>query len=263
MNNPVFDIKTEIKAYLEGESVPDTCKQIHKRSNNRGELLRVSVNDERTVIVKLWYMNDTKKKIKSVLGVSNSAREWRMHRYIFLNEIPVAEPLHYLKLHLSNGDRWECMIFEDLGPTRSGLSYLKTLIALKDEEGIEIFEKSLIGITEKMLMAGIIDIDHQLNNFLVNDKNELFRNDFECAKHSSSYGRRVSNDCPEMLARLIASHVYAVQPDVKRTENFVEKLYTVIEVNRKMRIQISERVNKKLEVQFQKNGINSIVCLMN
>jgi len=253
-------IKSLVISHLEGSQESGTCQVIHTRGKNRGGLLRISPANGNTVIVKLWQIRNFKEKLKTILRFSNGRQEWQKHSYAYKRGIKVPLPIGYKTLTLSNNEKWEAMVIEDLGVTEQGLSYLKMLISKGQESEVFEFEKNLINLTADIINQKIVDIDHQLNNFLIKSDSSLFRIDFECAK-TFRLKALISQKYIEMLSRLLASHVYAVQPDVERTKRFAEQLYKELIIDRKMRAMINKSVNEKLEYQFQKVGISSFVTL--
>jgi len=255
-------IKLLIRTHLEDNEPFVSDNAIHVRGEDRGGLLRLPLKDEGTVIVKLWRIRSDKEKIKWFFRLHGGWKEWRMHSFLYKAGIAIPKPIGFYRFTLRNGEQWETMAIEDLGTTERGLNYIKRLIAEKNEEDIRIFENSLINVTEEFIRIGIFDIDHQLNNFLVNSNSNLFRIDFECAKL-----KRWKNKLPlqyaEMLARLIASHVYAVQPDVVRTEQFAKALYSRLNLDSRIKAAIENSVTQKLKFQYRNAGINSKVSLPN
>ncbi|KJS28612.1 MAG: hypothetical protein VR64_23825 [Desulfatitalea sp. BRH_c12] len=182
-----------------------------------------------------------------------------MHQLIFKAGIEVPEPLAFQRLTMQSGQAYEIMTMEDLGETQKALPYLKQLINLGDTAGIAGLEDRLIEITAAFIKVHVLDVDHQLNNFVLDVRGRLMRIDFECAQHHAF--RMSKNELGEMLARLIASHVYAAQPEVYRSVRFAEGLFQRLGVDRPIRALVSASVNAKLEKQRDRKGVATTVVL--
>ena len=260
MNTLPVNIAALVRNHLEANQASVGGDAIHARGGRRGGLLRLPLGPTGTVVVKLWRVGTRKERIKLAVRLSNGWREWRMHQFVHRGGVQVPAPLGFCRLTVANGDQWEVMAIEDLGATERGLPYLKKLISAGMEADIAIFEEGLIAITTQIARLGVVDSDHQLNNFLVDDTGRLLRIDFECARRPWR-GNLPAGDYAEMIARLLASHVYAVQPDVRRTERLAETLYGELGLDGRVRAKVSESVNDKLEYQHRKVGVASAVTL--
>lgn len=232
----------------------------HTRSKDRGGVLRLPLEEGGSVIVKVWRIRNLKERIKSVAHLSNGWREWCLHRFIFKAGIQVPEPLAFHRLSVPYKGRYEIMAIEDLGEIEQGLPRLKKLLLAKDGSRVSSFEENLIDITATFIKLNIVDIDHQLNNFVVDQSNRLMRLDFECARRHRLGIIRKSTYI-EMISRLLASHIYAVQPDVTRSELFAERLYKRLGLDHQFRAKVQTSVNKKLENQSRSSGTLTTVSL--
>ena len=244
-----------------GDDLVQTDGEVfHTRSGNRGGVMRLPLGVGGSIVVKVWRTRNLKERVKCAVHFSNGWREWRMHRLIRRAGVRVPEPLGFYRLTMPDGERYEVMAIEDLGETERGLPYLKRLIAAEEESAVESFENRVIAITAEIVGLGVVDVDHQLNNFLVDTASRLIRIDFECARRPW-LGVMPRREYAEMMARLLASHVYAVQPDVCRTERFAEQLYGRLSIDRKVRALVRSSLNEKLEIQYRKMGVASVVKL--
>lgn len=254
------NIKDLLCRYLGEEHVLPAGKVCHTRSKDRGGVLRLPLEDGGSVVVKVWRIRNVKERIKSAAYISNGWREWRMHRYIYRKGIRVPEPLFFSRLKVVTDEYYEVMGIEDLGETEQGLPYLKRLIAAEDESRITTFENSLVNITTEIVGLGIVDIDHQLNNFLIDKVQRLMRIDFECARRPL-FGIVPREEFAEMIARLLTSHIYAVQPDVGLSKGFAKQLYNRLDIGHQVRSLVQSSVNKKLENQRIGEDVVSAVVL--
>ncbi len=253
-------IKSLIHRYLEGDQLITKGEVLYARSKNRGGLVRLPLETGDLIIVKMWRIRNLKERIKSVAYFSNGWQEWRMHRLIHRAGVPVPLPLGFYRLALPKGELYEAMAIEDLGETERGLPYLKKLIAAKEESEIKAFEERLIDITFEIVGMGVVDIDHSLNNFLVDTNGRLLRIDFECAQRYWS-DMMSREKFAEMIARLLVNHVFAVQPEVSRTERFVRRLYDRMDIGHRVRSLVISKVTESLEIQYRKIGVALVVKL--
>ncbi len=231
---------------------------LHQRDRDRGGLARLRTDSGDQIIVKIWHTRGFKARLKRALKLSNGWREWRVHSSVFAAGVPTPRPLGYCRFDSSAG-RFEAMGIEDLGSTTRALFHLKNLIAEGAEDQVTRLEETLIQFTGKMVNMGLVDVDHQLNNFLIDSQGATYRVDFECARpRPASRGTRLF---AEMLARLIASHVYAVQPDTRRTVEFARRLYAALQIDAPIRAMIAASVQLKMDHQRAEHGVNSEVSL--
>lgn len=251
------DLASSLRPFLQGKN--SAADSLHKRSADRGDLLRLPFRNS-TAVIKVWKIRNLKERLKSILHLSNGSKEWRMHRLIFKAGIEVPEPLAFHRLTVQTGQAYEVMAMEDLGAVQRGLPYMKKLLKTGDDIGISGLEEHLIEVTAAFIKAHFLDIDHQLNNFVVDARGRLMRIDFECARHNVL---RITSksELSEMLARLIASHVYAVQPEVFRSVYFAEHLFQKLDIDRPIRALVSASVNAKLEKQRNREGVATSVAL--
>jgi hypothetical protein len=254
------EIKLSLQRYLEGDLGTEGGEQIHTRCGNRGGLLRLSLKSGGSIVIKIWRFRNIKERIKFAVHLSNGRREWRMHRLLYNAGIPTPQPLWFHSLDVANGQIYEAMAIEDLGATERGLTRLKKLVVTEDENAVISLEDRLILITVKFIQLGVLDVDHQLNNFLVDADGHLFRIDFECARQRYLTTLR-KQEYSEMIARLLASHIYAVQPDVIRSVYFAERLYNNLNFDHQLQIMVRKSVDSKLERQRRENGVVTVVKL--
>ena len=147
----------------------------------------------------------------------------------------------------------EILVLEDLGDCEDSSVVLKRLFE-SDPAGARDLEEDIIQQTRFMLDSGMVDIDHRLNNFIVTADGFPVRIDFEHCKeyrypymHKESVGR--------MLGVLIGSHVFASQPDTGLTEDFCDRLFAKLRMDKGIaRIALSI-VDEMLEKQQERRGL--------
>jgi hypothetical protein len=254
------EIERLVCGHLEAVSRGEDDSVVHSRNRNRGGLMRGSLPSGEAVVVKFWRIRNAKERLKRFFRVSNGQREWEIHTAVYAVGVPTPKPIGFCRHLTSPTGHFEAMAIADLGETTRVLEYLKTLIEEGSEEAVSQCERALIKITSGLIRMGVVDIDHQLNNFLVDINGGFFRVDFECARQSG-WLRSGRKHLVEMLARFLLSHTFVVQPDTDRTISFAERLYEVLAIDRPARALISERVKAMLEVQRLSCGIHSAVVL--
>ena len=238
------DAKKRLNQYLNGVQKPGfIC--LYKRLGGRGEVLRMLQGDGSSMIVKVWRYGTFYEQVKNTVRKSNGWREWRMHTQLYEHKIPVPRPLYFDNLTINRRDSCEIMMMEDLGITEPAGHYLNSLRLEKNESAITAIEDKVLGITENISNLGFIDIDNHLRNFLVTPTGRLVRIDFEVA-HRPLIHLLSKKKYAYMMARLIESHVYAMQPEVDRTVIFAKKLYDRFNIDTKLRVNISVLVNERL-----------------
>ncbi len=253
------ELGPQIKTIVNGYNISKHV--LHVRGDDRGGLYRFKLKSSKSVVAKLWKLRDVKEDLKSFLHLSNGWREWKAHSYLYRKGLKVPEPLEFFIIKSDSGEKWECLIVEDLGNTQKSLVYLKDLVEKKAEIEIEKFENELIKSTKRILDLGLIDIDHQFNNFVVDEDGNIIRIDFECVRRYLFYYKKAERDYTQMLARFVIGHIYAVQPEIFRTEEFVKKLYKKVKLNTKQKEIIQRKVNFMLEQQYKSSGIRSDILL--
>ncbi len=249
-----------VRQWLVTKDLVDGCSVLHQRPKGRGTLLRIGEPGGRTVIVKLWPTRSAREVLKCTLGISNGFREWRIHRYLARLGLHVPTPLRYSRLKLVPDGRFEVMVVQDLGPTVAGLSYLKTCLQNEDEERIERLEHEVIEVAATLLRSRIIDIDHHLGNFVVNDNEDILRIDFECARRWLP-GRVPLGALGTMIGRLVCSHVYACQPHVERSEAFAARVADRLRLSGPVLSTANALIVRNLGKQLEHQGIESRLAL--
>lgn len=240
-----------------GRDSPYGSSEVLKgRSKDRGLMIRLSHCEAESFIVKVWRIRGWSERIKSLLGVSLAQREWRVHRHLKQSGLMVPRLVQFLRVPGGSGRLFEVIVVEDLGPTRNGLVYLKDLLEAGNEEAIRSFEASVLDMTSQLLKAGIVDVDHQLRNIVVDGRDQPIRIDFECA-------RRFFLGFPPlityalMIGRLVVSHAYACQPALTRTECFARRLAEHLHPPRAVLNRADAHVRQELSRQRDTTGLDS------
>jgi hypothetical protein len=239
--------------YVKFGTLPLGSSVIHERSKGRGLLFRILVNQASTLIVKVWMQRGLRYRIRRILGISNAQHEWRIHRYLHASGAPVPIPFAYGAKRVGRR-AFEMVVVEDLGSLTTGLMHLKRCLRDGQEETAKKFEREIIRITVGLVRAGVLDIDHKLNNFGVTDDGSVYRLDIECARRWRGLPVEVYG---KMLGRLIASHAFACQPALERTEAFATNLAYSLDAPRHVLARARAEVELMFRQQEVKVGIDS------
>ncbi len=253
-------IKAIVGECLESGEPSDRCEIMSGRSGSRGMLMRVSVAEGPSVIVKVWRARRAREDLKRICRTSSARREWRVHRHLERAGLNLPRPLGFFVLSVDGRGVHEFMVTEDLGQTERGFFHLKRLVAMRAEADIERFEKAVIDLTQAMLRARVLDVDHQLHNVVVDGNGRLVRLDLECA-HWYRLRRFPVSVYGTMLARLVSSHVYACQPEVERSGAFAAHLAQQIKPPAQVLAQAEERIGRYLDRQRTQHGVDSQLSL--
>lgn len=246
-----------VREYLRSKQPSDQCAVLHSRGRcGRGMLLRVRVNDDVSVIAKVWRVRNTKERFKRRIRISNACREWRAHRRVQQAGLVVPEPLAFFNVSVDARHDHEVMVVEDLGSITRGMVYLKTLIRQGDSQTVADFEQQVLDMTALLVRSRVMDVDHQLNNIVVNGTGRAVRIDLECAR-PWLLGRMPSEAYATMLARLVCSHVYASQPALEWSESFAQRLMACVRPPEHVLTRANERVERILARQREKKGVDS------
>lgn len=236
------------------------CEVLRGRTRGRGMLMRISDSGGDSVIVKAYRQRDLKERLQGLSGLGMAQREWRAHQHIVQSGIRAPRLLEFLRLRLDSGERFEAIVMEDLGPTSNGMAHLKELIAQGEEEAIEGFEGRVVDLTERLLAAKVVDVDHQFRNIVVGRDREPMRVDFECARVYRG-AQPPARSHGAMLGWLIVSHAFTCQPDTSRTERFAERVRQCLRPTAAVLAVAKARVERALEHQRLSNGTDSRVRL--
>lgn len=212
-----------VKTALDDHRSPKDCEILHRRSGDRGMLLRVTDMDGESVIVKAWALSSCVSRLRHAVFRGNGQREWSMHNAVADLGINVARPWFYTVIQTAKRTNYEVMAIQDLGKTTRALQYMKACRAAGHKSEIDNCGDQVITALSQMISGHLMDIDHQLNNFLVDQSGSIYRVDFECCRRIRSL-RWQRSQYATVLDRLIRSHVYALHPEADYTGQFIRQL---------------------------------------
>jgi len=174
--------------------------------------------------------------------------------------IAVPRPLGFCSVVPDIAGYTDVLFMEDLGECESATEHLKRLIRAGQEAQALTFENVLIDITEQILKAGMLDLDHGMNNIVVTSSGRPVKLDVELARRviwprlfPAMYGR--------MLGRLIGLHAFAVQPDVGRTKRFAERLCERLKPPPGVLKRAGSYARELMQKQLQNVGIDTQLVL--
>jgi hypothetical protein len=247
-----------VRHYLETKELTDGMSVLYTRSEERGLLLRIHLEEHSSVLVKLWKNRNRIEQCKCLLGISNGQHEWRIHRLVQSSEARVAIPLDFGNFQLPCGDQFEAMLIQDLGEVTIGVEYLKKCILSEDTVSASLLEEATIQFTQCLLRLRITDLDNHLTNFVVDSNRSVFRIDFECAREWRF--RKMSNSAiGNMIGRLIGTHVFACQGiDLSRSRMFADQLANTLQLEKEAMQRASGVIEKLLERQRDSGGPNTV-----
>ena len=213
-----------------------------------------------SVIVKMWSRPDLKGRLRRALGIGSCEHEWRSLRRLSAAGVAVPQPFACRRLAPPLAGFTEALLMQDLGECESANQYLRRLIRERRETEVFAFENAMIDMTERILAAGVLDVDHGLVNMVVQAAGRPVRLDLELARYviwprafAGAYGR--------MLGHLLALHAFAVQPDTTRTARFAQRLRERLRPPARALAAASAYVRLGMRMQLERDGIDTRVAL--
>jgi hypothetical protein len=234
----------------------DRAEVLHRQKNKT--VLRLRGDGAPSIIAKLWSHPPLAGALRRMVSATPSDQEWRNSLRLAKAGVPVAQLLGRTRLAPGLAGYTDAVFMEDLGDCELATDYLKRLIALGDEARVLQFEDALIKMMERMLAAGIIDVDHGMANVVVQKSGRPVRLDFELARRvvwpalplfSAMYG--------EMVGRFIGLHAFAVQPDTARNTRFAARVRTRLRPSPRVLRRASAYASEMMKKQREETGIDT------
>ena len=213
-----------------------------------------------SLIIKMWSRPDLKGKLRRLLHISSCDHEWRTLVRLSQVSMAVPYPLGLCRLTPDIAGYTEALFTEDLGECASATNYLKQLIQSGQEQQVLRFENVMIEMTEQILAARMIDVDHGLVNIVVQTSGRPVRLDFELAR-LVIWPRLFPTPYGHMLGQLILLHAFAVQPDTDRTTQFAARLRERLRPPRRALARAAIYIRKYIKVQLDNTGIDTRLTL--
>ena len=194
---------------------------IYQRDNRT--VIRAMAAPQTSIIVKLWARPDWRGTLRRLFKMSPADYEWHNLQRFARAGIRVPKPLGFCRVRRHQHNFTDALFLEDLGETTSATEHVKLLIRAMEEKRLRMLEDELIEMTDRMVAAGIVDVDHGLINTVVPHSGEPIRLDLEMARtlwmpslYWRAYGR--------MIGHLVSTYAFAVQPNTSRTTDFAQRL---------------------------------------
>ena len=225
----------------------------HKRADVM--VARSPFDHGRSVIVKLWNRRGPRQLVRRWLGRGEPWREARaLHR---LNAVGAAAPrlLGELRLDDPSVPYTHALVIEDLGKCVRVVEHVADLVSHGLCDQLAAVEADVITITGDMIRAGVLDLDHSLNNMLIPPAGVAKRVDLEFAVCCADANRR-PRLYGTMLGRLIGTYTFAVQPGVERVFDFADRLYRNVSPPASVRRRAQQYVGQMMAGQKQSHGVD-------
>ncbi len=245
------------------ELIADTARRLDDMDVVSKRSFRLVVRREAAngtpVIVKLWARPGWKGTARRLLGQTAARYEFRNLKMMERLGVPAPRAYAYGRAAPNAQGYTDAMVMEDLGEIELAGVYLKGRVQAGDEAAVQHFEDEVIRMTGILTRAHVIDFDHSMVNIVVKDKDPI-RLDLEKARRVPWNGLRPKL-YGEMIGQLLATYVFAVQPDMDRAAHFAEKLFTEIKPAPGIVKLAQAHVDKQLKRQKDGNGIDMALSL--
>lgn len=237
----------------------DHADVIHRR-NSRIAIRWQGAESGNSIIIKMWSNPDLKGKLRRLLRVSSSDREWRNLTRLTRARVIVPRPLGCCPVEPNIAGFTDALFMEDMGKCELASAHLQKLIRTGQDQEALRFENALIETAAKILDAGMLDVDHGLSNNVVQASGRLVRLDLELARRVI-WPRLFAGTYGEMLGRLIGMHAFAVQPDMNRSTRFAERSCQRLRPSRRVLKRAGAYARKLMQMQLDETGINTRLIL--
>lgn len=244
-----------IESCVGGTSLEGLCVTLLRRRND-SVTLRLATSNQLTVILKCWRRSGLRGYVRLRTRTSPSWREWLALTRLSRDGVRVSRPLYRFSCPTTRDSFSECLVVEDLGvaPTVQEVLHRASAEARQDE--LDRMECLLIQMTHALLASSIVDPDHSVVNMLYRPDGYPYRIDFEVAQLSPSKFAR-GRLYAQMIARLVTSFVYSVQPDVPRARRFADNLADYLKPEPRVLRTAKLLIDTALDRQRIATGINS------
>ena len=212
-------------------------------------VVRVYGEDGSSWVVKMWNRPGWRGLLRRLSGTAPHQREFRCLARLRRHDVAVPEPLSVMRVTHPSLPFTDALVLQDLGECEIALDHIKQLLRAGRLDELDAFLDGIVGLTAGMVDAGVIDRDHSFLNIVALPDGSPARLDLEIAKHRvrvDAYG--------EMLGRLVATLIFALQPDAARATPFVTSLIERLRPARAVIDVASETVEQMLAHQRRSGG---------
>lgn len=215
---------------------------------------------EPSIIIKTWTRAGLRHVVRDVSGTNECVREW--HALQRLNQLGVAvpTPLWRWRGRVNDGRMIEALASEDLGPCVRVGDIMADRLAAADTDAIEHIEAVMIETTTAMIRAGILDLDHSATNFVQASDGHVYRIDLECARRVDHVRHGVKH-VAAMLARLIGTYTFAVQPHIDRATGLAARLHEETDLSRRVWDLVATDLDRMFARQARESGVETSLKL--
>jgi hypothetical protein len=252
--------KAEMRQYIAELRADFMAADVINRRGDRVVLRWLYPGSQNSVIIKLWTRRTFKNSFRHMLRRAPCHLEWRSLRHLSSCGVAVPRPLGFCRVVPDIAGFTEALFMEDLGICETGTDYLKRLIRMRDERGVELFEELVVRMTRQIVEGGMLDEDHGLLNIVVQSSGRPVRLDLELCRwvhwprlFPRTYGR--------MLGRLIGLHAFAVQPDMERAARFAGRLREQLKPPDRVLLHAGAHARSMMKRQLEKTGIGTDLAL--
>ena len=218
--------------------------------------IRYWLEDERSVIVKLWNRPGFRGWARRLSRTAPAIREAQALSRV--NERYGSSPalLGQFRLDRPTHQHTEALVMEDLHPCRIGFLELMDAARLGDDQSVMKMNRSIIRLTEQLIEASILDTDHRLTNMLVTKDGCWHRVDYEharCVRRTDRHPHWLG----EMLGRLLATQIFAVQPQLQYVDDIAKYIQSMVKSDVRVQRRVEAIVIEMLNVQKETMGVDT------
>jgi uncharacterized protein YjhX (UPF0386 family) len=179
----------------------------------------VAREDGSEVVVKLWRLRGGRDLARRACRRTKGTAEWRVGERMYAAGLRVPRPLAYVDLWGHGLGHHEAYVCEHLGPVRIVGRELHALAKEGRTERCRALSDRIAGYTCWMLSSGVIDLDHRVDNFVLDEAGVLYRIDLEnAAIHRGPHPPAAR--LTRMLGGLIGSYAWKARPAPGMADRF-------------------------------------------
>ncbi len=225
------------------------------RKKKSSVVARIATVENSSIILKLWARRGCGAWFREVTKSGALYKELKALHRLHRAGCDVPEVLGFSLINMSDIEYTHAIVLEDITPSKNATIYLNNLVRSGDYKKVAAFEESLIQMTIQMVELGVVDADHSLVNIVVDGAGVPFRLDFEMAT-LLGVNYFLARQYGKMIGRLVASIVYAVQPNVELAERFFDRLVTALQPSTRVIRIAKAHIDSELEKQRLEKGID-------
>jgi hypothetical protein len=169
--------------------------------------------------MKFWERPGWRSVVRRATQTTPAWREWTALTRLAGAHVPAARPLARFSLANRDGRFSDVLVLEDLGVVCTALDALKDALIRDCQMEADSIDEQIIEITARLVTARVLDTDHSLVNCVQTEDGRVVRIDLEIARIVWAVAARPGLYAA-MIARLVTSYVYAVQPELGRATIF-------------------------------------------